>query len=162
MVLSLLMVGNFSIVFPSLSVPHNFTVHDLKKNTQVRLGIRLFMFQSMYWIWCCLQADKILTLDVGTDSLSRNVAKKLPLFAENWEQRISQILPKFPAPYTRLSRPSMEPHRGVKIRKYMLIEDSLIKANEMHYFTNLFGNELYMFGQIYCPSSGVCTLYTQQ
>ena len=56
----------------------------------------------------------------------------------------------------------MEPHRGVKIRKYMLIEDSLIKANEMHYFTNLFGNELYMFGQIYCPSSGVLILYSQQ
>ena len=32
----------------------------------------------------------------------------------------------------------MESHRGVKIRKYLFNEDSLIKANEMHYFTNLF------------------------
>ena len=39
----------------------------------------------------------------------------------------------------------------------------IIKANEMHYFSNLFLiNNSTGFGQIYCPSSGVSTLYTQQ
>jgi hypothetical protein len=33
----------------------------------------------------------------------------------------------------------------------------------MHYFSYLFGKELYTsFGQIYCPSSGVLILYSQQ
>jgi len=31
----------------------------------------------------------------------------------------------------------------------------------MH-FSTLFGKELYMFRQIYCPSSGVLILYSQQ
>ena len=39
----------------------------------------------------------------------------------------------------------------------------IIKANEMHYFSNLFLiKNSTCFGQIYCPSSGVSTLYTQQ
>jgi hypothetical protein len=39
----------------------------------------------------------------------------------------------------------------------------ITKTNEMRYFSNLFliKNSTY-FGQIYCPSSGVSTLYTQQ
>ena len=39
----------------------------------------------------------------------------------------------------------------------------IIKANEMHCFSNLFlvKNSI-CFRQIYCPSSGVSTLYTQQ
>jgi hypothetical protein len=39
----------------------------------------------------------------------------------------------------------------------------IIKANEMHYFSNLFLiKNSTCFGQIYCPSSGVSILYTQQ
>jgi len=37
------------------------------------------------------------------------------------------------------------------------------KANEMHYFSYLFLIKISTcFGQIYCPSSGVSTLYTQK
>jgi len=32
----------------------------------------------------------------------------------------------------------------------------------MMHFSTLFGKELYMFRQIYCPSSGVLILYSQQ
>jgi len=39
----------------------------------------------------------------------------------------------------------------------------IMKANEMHYFSNLFLiKNSTCFRQIYCPSSGVSTLYTQQ
>jgi len=38
----------------------------------------------------------------------------------------------------------------------------IIKANKMHYFSTLFGKEIYMFRQIYCPSTGVLILYSQQ
>jgi len=38
----------------------------------------------------------------------------------------------------------------------------IIKANDMMYFLTLFGTELYMFRQIYCPLSGVLILYSQQ
>jgi len=45
------------------------------------------------------------------------------------------------------------------LTRYILI----IKANEMHCFSNLFLiKNSTCFGQIYCPSSGVSTLYTQQ
>ena len=38
-----------------------------------------------------------------------------------------------------------------------------IKANKMHYFsTFVLVNNSTCFGQIYCPSSGVLTLYSQQ
>jgi len=32
----------------------------------------------------------------------------------------------------------------------------------MHYFSTLFGKKFTCFGQIYCPSSGVLILYSQQ
>ena len=39
----------------------------------------------------------------------------------------------------------------------------IIKANKMHCFSNLFLiKNSTCFGHIYCPSSGVSTLYTQQ
>jgi len=31
----------------------------------------------------------------------------------------------------------------------------IMKANEMHYFSNLFDKVLYMFGHVHCPTSGV-------
>jgi len=37
-----------------------------------------------------------------------------------------------------------------------------MKANEMHYFSDLFDKYSTCFGQVRCPSSGVSTLYTQQ
>jgi hypothetical protein len=80
MVLSLLVVGNLNR-FPIIICTAQFTVHDLKENTQVRLCTRLFLLQSMYWISCCLHADQILPTDDGLDRWSRNVGKKLPLFA---------------------------------------------------------------------------------
>jgi hypothetical protein len=53
-------------------------------------------------------------------------------------------------------------YRDVRLQnltRYILI----IKANEMRYFSNLFLiKNSTCFGQIYCPSSGVSTLYTQQ
>jgi len=38
----------------------------------------------------------------------------------------------------------------------------MIKANEMHCFSTLFGNNSTCFEQTYCPSSGVLILYSQQ
>jgi len=61
-----------------------------------------------------------LTLENGTDRLSRNVGKELPLSSYNKSQRDALIL------------------------KFILVKNSTC------------------FGQIYCPSLGVSTLYTQQ
>jgi len=50
-------------------------------------------------------------------------------------------------------------HSEDRVSWYILI----IKANEMHYFSSLFLiKNSTCFRQIYCPSSGVSTLYTQQ
>jgi len=49
-------------------------------------------------------------------------------------------------------------HEKYKDNKLILI----IKANKMHYYTNLFlVKNSTCFRQMYCPSSGVSTLYTQ-
>ena len=41
----------------------------------------------------------------------------------------------------------------------IVIHILIIKANEMHYFSNLFLIKNSCFGQIYCPSLGVSTLF---
>ena len=55
--------------------------------------------------------------------------------------------------------------KHVEVTELDCHKDSLfiIKANEMHYFSTLFWKKnSTCFGQTYCPSSGVSTLYSQQ
>jgi hypothetical protein len=54
------------------------------------------------------------------------------------------------------------PGRGPVLMSRMSVRVLMIKANEMRYFSVLFGKQLHMFRQIYCPSSGVLILYSQQ
>jgi len=48
---------------------------------------------------------------------------------------------------------------GVRILPWLIL---IKKANQMHYFSTLFWLNSTCFGQIFCPSSGVLLLYSQQ